>query len=61
VERQRERERLYEAVGWWETEYGQVTEEELAEAEAQRRENKRAHAEREERARKAANRMGAAA
>jgi len=61
VERQRERERLHEAVDWWESEYGQVTEEELAEAEAERREVERAHAEREERARKAANPPGAAA
>jgi Arc/MetJ-type ribon-helix-helix transcriptional regulator len=61
VERQRERERLHEAVGWWEGEYGPVTEEELAEAEAERREIERAHAEREERARKAAPSSGEAA
>jgi Arc/MetJ-type ribon-helix-helix transcriptional regulator len=61
VERQRERERLHEAVGWWESEYGPVTDEELAEAEAERREIERAHAEREDRARKAANPPGAAA
>ena len=45
VERQRERERLHEAVDWWESEYGPVTEEELAEAEAERREIERRHAE----------------
>ncbi|MFD8028862.1 hypothetical protein ACGFYM_24845 [Streptomyces sp. NPDC048231] len=62
VERQRERERLHEAVDWWEGEYGAVTEEELAEAEAERREIERAHAEREGRAaRKAADSPGAAA
>ena len=61
VERQRERERLHEAAEGWETEYGQVTDEELAEAEAERREIERAHAEREERARDAADRPGAAA
>jgi hypothetical protein len=61
VERQRERERLHEAVGWWEGEYGTVTAEELAEAEAARRDVERAHAEREARARKAADPPGAAA
>jgi hypothetical protein len=61
VERQRERERLHEAVGWWEGEYGDVTAEELAEAEAERREIERAHAEREERDRKDATPPGAAA
>lgn len=63
VERQREREweRLHEAVDWWESEYGPVTAEELAEAEAERREIERAHAEREERARDAADRPGTAA
>lgn len=61
VERQRERERLREAVGWWDSEYGPVTAEELAEAEAERRELERAHAEGEERARKAADSPGAAA
>jgi hypothetical protein len=61
VERQRERERLHEAVGWWEGEYGPVTAEELAEAEAERREIERAHAEREERARNGAESPGAAA
>ena len=61
VERQRERERLHQAVDWWESEYGPVTAEELAETEAERREIERAHAEREERARDAADRPGAAA
>jgi Arc/MetJ-type ribon-helix-helix transcriptional regulator len=61
VERQREREQLHEAVDWWESEYGPVTAEELAEAEAERREIERAHSEREERARKSANPPGAAA
>jgi Arc/MetJ-type ribon-helix-helix transcriptional regulator len=61
VERQRERERLHAAVDWWESEYGPVTAEELAEAEAERREIERAHAEREERARKTAKPSGEAA
>lgn len=61
VERQRERERLHEAVSWWESEYGPVTAEELAEAEAERRDLERAHAEREERARKASHSPGEAA
>lgn len=61
VERQRERERLHEAVDWWESEYGTVTAEELAEAEAERRDIERAHAEREERARQAAGPAGEAA
>jgi hypothetical protein len=61
VERQREREHLHEAVDCWENAYGQVREEELAEAESERREIEQAHAEREERARKAANPPGAAA
>jgi Arc/MetJ-type ribon-helix-helix transcriptional regulator len=61
VERQRERERLHEAVGWWESEYGPVTADELAEAETERRDIERAHAEREERARKAARPSGEAA
>jgi hypothetical protein len=70
VERQRERERLHEAVGWWESEYGPVTAEELAEAEAERQEAERqeaerqeierAHAEREERARRAPGAPGEA-
>ncbi|MFF7144741.1 hypothetical protein [Streptomyces sp. SID2888] len=45
IERQREQDRLGEAVGWWEKEYGQVTEAELAEVEAERREIERRHAE----------------
>ncbi|MBM9435192.1 hypothetical protein [Actinacidiphila bryophytorum] len=61
VERQRERERLHEAVGWWEGEYGDISAEELAEAEAERREIERAHAERGARARQAADSPGAAA
>jgi Arc/MetJ-type ribon-helix-helix transcriptional regulator len=61
VERQHERERLHEAVGWWESEYGPVTEEELAAAEAERRELGRAHAQPEEKAGKAAEPPGAAA
>jgi Arc/MetJ-type ribon-helix-helix transcriptional regulator len=61
VERQRERERLHEAVDWWESEYGPVTADELAEAEAERRDIERAHAEREERARNAAKPSGEAA
>lgn len=61
VERQRERERLHEAVDWWESEYGEVTAEELAEAEAERREIERVHAERHEQAQKATNLPGAAA
>jgi Arc/MetJ-type ribon-helix-helix transcriptional regulator len=50
VERQRERDRLHEAVGWWETEYGAVTPEELAEAEAERRAIEQAHAEQRDKA-----------
>lgn len=61
VERQRERERLHEAVTWWESEYGPVTDEELAEAEAERRDIERAHAEFEERERKTARPSGEAA
>ncbi|WP_189881948.1 hypothetical protein [Streptomyces xantholiticus] len=44
IERQRERERLGEAVDWWESEYGEVTDAEMAEAAAERREIERAHA-----------------
>jgi Arc/MetJ-type ribon-helix-helix transcriptional regulator len=61
VERQRERERLHAAVDWWESAYGPVTAEELAEAEAERGDVERAHAEREERARKTAKPSGEAA
>lgn len=46
IERRREQERLGELVDWLETEYGPVTEDELAAAEAERREIERAHAER---------------
>ncbi|CCK30496.1 hypothetical protein BN159_6117 [Streptomyces davaonensis JCM 4913] len=46
IERQRERERLREAVGWWESEYGEITEAELAEVEAEHRDLERQHAER---------------
>ncbi len=45
VERQHERDRLHEYVEWWESEYGAITDEELAEAEAERREIERRHAE----------------
>jgi Arc/MetJ-type ribon-helix-helix transcriptional regulator len=61
VERQRERERLHEAVDWWEAQHGPITEDELAEAETERKEIERAHAEREDRARKAARPSGEAA
>lgn len=46
IERQRERERLHEAVQWWESEYGEITEAELAEVEAEHRDLERQHAER---------------
>jgi hypothetical protein len=46
IERRREQDRLGELVDWLETEYGPVTEEELAAAEAERKEIERAHAER---------------
>ncbi|MFE9925190.1 hypothetical protein ACFYQA_27535 [Streptomyces sp. NPDC005774] len=46
IERRREQERLGELVDWLETEYGPVTEEELATAEAERRQIEHAHAER---------------
>ncbi|THA26548.1 hypothetical protein E4198_19385 [Streptomyces sp. RKND-216] len=46
IERQHERDRLNEAVDWWESEYGEVTEAEIREAEAERREIERMHAER---------------
>ena len=45
IEGQQERERLHEAVAWWESEYGAITEEELAEAEAERRRIERRDAE----------------
>lgn len=46
IERRREQDRLGELVDWLETEYGPVTEEELATAEAERKKIERAHAER---------------
>ncbi|WP_329563214.1 hypothetical protein [Kitasatospora sp. NBC_01266] len=46
MERQRARDRLHEFVGWWEGEYGEVTEAELARAEAERLALERQHAER---------------
>ncbi|WP_328839568.1 hypothetical protein [Streptomyces europaeiscabiei] len=46
IERQRERERLHEAVRWWESEYREITEAELAEVEAEQRDLERQHAER---------------
>lgn len=45
IERQRERERLHAGVERWEAEYGAITDEELAEAEAERRRIERRHAE----------------
>jgi len=45
IERQRERDRLGELVDWPETEYGPVTEAEMAETEAERRKIERMHAE----------------
>ena len=45
IEGQRERDRLREAVDWWESEYGEVTETEMIEAMAERREIERMHAE----------------
>ncbi len=45
IERRREQDRLGEAVAWWEEEYGEATEAELAEVEAERREIERRHAE----------------
>ncbi|MFF3561390.1 hypothetical protein ACFYXS_15250 [Streptomyces sp. NPDC002574] len=44
IERQREQDRLREAVEWWEKEYGEITEDEMIEAEAERREIERMHA-----------------
>ncbi len=49
MERQRERDHLHEFVGWWESEYGEVTGEELAGAEAERHEIQCRHAERKAR------------
>src|SRR6476660_8253550 len=45
VERQEERDRLGELVDWWEKEYGEITEAEKAEADAEFREIMREHAE----------------
>lgn len=45
IEHQRERDRLSEAVEWWESEYGTITETEMIEALAERREIERMHAE----------------
>lgn len=45
IERQRERDHLHEFVGWWEGEHGEVTDAELAHAEAERLELQRQHAE----------------
>lgn len=45
IERQRERDRLREAVDWWEGEYGEFTEAEMAEAAAERLEIERLHTE----------------
>ncbi|MCX4748245.1 hypothetical protein OG455_22475 [Kitasatospora sp. NBC_01287] len=45
VERQRERDHLHEFVGWWEGEHGEVTDAELALAEAERLGLQRQHAE----------------
>lgn len=45
IERQREQDRLGELVDWLEEEYGPVTEAEMAEAEAERREIERMHTE----------------
>ncbi len=49
IERQRERDRLHEWVEWWEQEYGRITEDELAKAQARRREIERMHVERKAR------------
>jgi Arc/MetJ-type ribon-helix-helix transcriptional regulator len=49
IERQRERDHLHEFVGWWENEHGEVTEAELASAEAERMALQRRHAERKAR------------
>ena len=49
IERQRERDHLHEFVGWWEGEHGDVTDEELAGAEAERLALQGRHAERKAR------------
>ncbi|MFB7615079.1 hypothetical protein [Kitasatospora sp. NPDC056181] len=50
IERQAERDRLNELVGWWESEYGPVPDETLREAEAERHEHDAWFAAREARA-----------
>ncbi|MEU6170954.1 hypothetical protein ABZ832_03415 [Streptantibioticus parmotrematis] len=45
IERQREQDRLHEFVTWWEAEHGDVTDEELARAEAERVSLQQEHAE----------------
>ena len=45
IERQHERDKLHEFVNWWESEHGPVSDEELAEAEAERRDLERRHIE----------------
>ncbi|OEU97053.1 hypothetical protein [Streptomyces oceani] len=45
IERKREQERLGEAIDWWESEYGPVSEAEMAEAAAERQDIERRHAE----------------
>ena len=49
MEQQRERDHLHDFVGWWESEHGGVTAEELARAEAERQSVQRLHAERKSR------------
>ena len=49
IERQRERDHLHEFVGWWEGEHGDVTDEELARAEAERHALQRRHTDRKTR------------
>jgi Arc/MetJ-type ribon-helix-helix transcriptional regulator len=58
IERQRERDRLGELVADLEAEYGPVTEDELAAAEAERRDNERWFAERRRGEREAATNGG---
>lgn len=49
IERQRERDRLHEFVEWWEDEYGPITAEEAARAEAEHLSIQKEHAAREAR------------
>ena len=49
IERQRERDHLHQFVGWWEGEHGDVTDEELARAEAERLVLQSRHADRKAR------------